>query len=451
MIKTTRETLKITDFAWSGYGIARDSRGKVVMIPGTVPGDTVNVEIQPSTKKITLGKILELIESSGNRVTHPCPHAHEGCVASLLGNYEYAASLRWKASHLEQTIVRVGGLAQLEIEQPLASPKIWGYRNRLELSLFSINSADLQTSFKLGYSSPDRQVPVRCCRLVLESIQQSQQTLFDRLSLLSPLKDRSRHIDKKNESGARLLLHDNGHDQVVGVVFIEPRTGIEVKSIENWLSCDALKGWRIHLTPTMDVRFWRSRVLAQQGDLEIYHPISNDRELCSDPLVFSQANRAGASYLVSTVMNELNAGGRLLDCYGGYGAFGIAQAQRGGTSVILESSPEAIKAGRNFVKQHRLPVTFIMADLNHWKGRKIKWENFPAAILDPPRRGVNQRFLEVLKKSGLPILIYVSCHPAALARDVKILADRYRPVKIIPLDLFPNTPNLETVVVMYKK
>ena len=132
---------------------------------------------------------------------------------------------------------------------------------------------------------------------------------------------------------------------------------------------------------------------------------------------------------------------------GGFGMFSLAHAIRGGRVMVVEVSQKASDAGRRFMGENRLAVTYVEQDLAYRPFRYQDMSQFDAMIVDPPRSGLHGRVLRQINTVGPRRLIYVSCHPAALARDLALLTS-YTRVSLNPVDLFPQTPEVEVVAVL---
>lgn len=427
--------LTIHDLGWSGEGIARIDGRRVVFVPGALPGDNVLARIEKAPPKAPLRATVErLLAASPERVPHPCPHVLSGCPASPLGAYDQQSALDWKRSHLVETLRRIGRVDHPLVAPVLPSPKSWRYRDRIEFHLLHGKKG-----LRLGYLGRERQlVPILDCLLGAVELNRVLANLREHLLSVG----RVEGLAERDE--LRLMLRINGLGGVVAVVFHAGRGRIEPDALAGWLDGSGVAGWQIRHSSSVDTRFFASAVLAEGGDTGVRYRIAG-RELVAGPTVFSQANSSAARLLSRVVREELPGDGNLLDLYGGYGLFALEHAFRGGSAVVVESAGEAVEAGRRFVTEQDLRVEFRLIDLGHPESLDVG--GFDVAILDPPRAGSSRKLMELLNAGGPDRVVYVACHPAALARDITRLP-AYRPVRFRPVDLFPGTTDVETVAVL---
>ena len=459
------EILVIRDLTWDGRGVARTPEGRVAMIAGGIPGDRVRASLLASGVKGPLfGSVAELVSPSPARVSHPCPHYTEGCPGSPLGAMQYLPTLLWKQRHLQETLSRIARLRDQTIKEIVSSPRLWDYRDRIELQLLRVKGA-----WRLTYQSQRGPVLIRTCLLGSKPVQQAQGALAELLEhgILAG-------IEEPTFREIRLLLRDNGLGGAVAVLFVQPmertwRSASEVvpsdyelkftpEPFERWLDAAGLAGWQIRPMENVESRLHYSKVAVQNGDSRIRQEVAK-WHFFTEPTVFVQVNRHMAKGLVDLVMGYLPEKGWLLDLYGGFGAFALGYAVRGGQAMVVEAMGASVSAGRSFARQSGLKVEFVTGDLSSQRlldkaveARTVAPSpgaipKLDCAVVDPPRSGIHQATLRWLNRSGPPLVVYVSCHPAALARDLGGLVT-YRARFYQPVDLFPGTPDLETVVVL---
>jgi 23S rRNA (uracil1939-C5)-methyltransferase len=440
----TQLIFNIQDMTWDGRGVSRTPEGRVVMISGALPGDSVTAHLAPTESRgPLLGIVDELITPSPDRVNHPCQYHARGCLTTPLGDWRYEAALAWKARHLGQTLRRIGGLIEPVITDPIPSPRQWGYRERLELHLFQVYE-----QWWLGYLTPDGYFPLKDCLLGTDPVRQALSRLV--FALGSSVENSAWNPPMPLESrknSPRLVIRDNGHGEAVAVLFIRNSEGTDLPVLRQALHHAEFAGWQIRHAPSMKLRFMVSQLIDAEGRPHLHLKVA-DRELTADPVVFSQVNREAAALLTQRIMDELPDQGAILDLYGGYGAFALDYSlSKGGQAVVVEASIPAVRTGQAFAREQGLPVEYFTADLASRRLPVSMLKRRQAVILDPPRAGASLELIELLNEAGPPLVIYVSCHPASLARDVKLLR-AYRPRSFTPVDLFPQTPDLETVALL---
>lgn len=442
MNSSTSKQFIITDIASDGRGVGKDSEGRVVMIKGGLPGDEVAASVSPvSGKGIANGVVDEIITPSPERVEHPCPHHIQGCPASPLGAFRIDAALEWKHSHLKETLRRIGGLEEPDVRPPVPSPKSWGYRDRLELRLFPSREG-----FALGYKSPGGMIPVGDCLLGRDEIRRGVRELNASLA-----GEQSLGAGCAPRSVPRLLFRYDGRGGAVALAFIENVRALDISRLGRILNRVNFSGWQIRLVKDMDSRLFKFQTAESSGDARVFINVGIGRDIFVDPAVFSQTNLEGGKLLREMVTDLLPQEGRMMDLYGGFGAFALEYAlKKSGRAVVIEASGAAVKTGQSYADNNGLPVNYVKANL---AGRfpRLKYAGrFDAAVIDPPRKGIHRSLLDFLDVEGPSSLIYISCHPAALARDMKRFK-HYMPLYFIPIDLFPNTPEIEVIAVLRRR
>ena len=425
------ETVTITDFSSQGLGVGRRASGQVAMIPYTVPGDQAEVDFEfAKPKGIAFGKLMSISSSSDDRGTHPCIHYSQGCRGSLLGAYDYKKGLTWKRNHLLTTLERIGKLKSPDVREVYPSPLEWNYRDRLEFQL-QLKPGRIQ----IGFMGDNGIIPIKTCCLSMNHIQDCLQNMLKTISTLK--------VDTVRED-CRLLFRDNGLGQAVAVLFITDESTENYELLTRLLQQSGLARWEIRQVDDFKLRFVSSKLIEMVGETFIY--VKFGRYSMELPLLsFTQTNPSAAALLRRLVIDLIPDKANLLDLYGGYGAFALEYVNRkSGSALVLESSHSMVKAGREFAKKVSLPVKFLQSDLNYPVSINKSFGQFDVVIADPPRDGLHRNVIKYLNTNGPKQLIYVSCHTAALARDIKELK-RYTPEYFIPVDMFANTARLETI------
>ncbi len=438
----------VQDLTWDGRGVVRTLEGRVIFLPGALPGDEVSIDPDSLRSQRSVENVqAEIVIPSPQRWEHPCPHYTQRCLNSPLGAWNYRFALDWKHRHLRQTLIRLGGIENPPIADIVPAPDEWGYRNRLEFQLCKDNGA-----WGLNYRASRGFISLQNCLLGNRSIQASIARVINNFKESSHRTNNCSMVSpRKNlKNVPRLLLRDNGRGGCLAVLFIEKLSPEELNQFRSFLIESALSGWQIRKTPSMASRFLNSIIIDEGGETFLEVAIASGHTLKADLLVFTQVNTAAAAIMTAKLLEHLPEAGSVLDLYGGYGAFALQYClTKNGSAAVIDASRAAVQAGRAFARQSGLPVDYYVQDLNHDLSIKTLNE-FSAILLDPPHSGCSSALLERLNAAGSPVLIYVSCHPAALARDLKRL-DSYHVELVIPFDLFPQTPALESLAVLQRK
>jgi 23S rRNA (uracil1939-C5)-methyltransferase len=405
-------TLQLTAIAHGGTALGRHE-GRVIFVPYALPGETARVEITEDRGRYAFARLAKVLEPSPDRVTPPCPyfdcaaHGGAGCGGCQWQHVDYQAQLRFKAEIVADQLARIGGIADPTVRPVLPDSAGWAYRNHAQfhpapeggLGFQAAASNDtividecltLHPHLSDLYATLDLDLP----GLLRLSLRTGTAT-GDRMLVFEMVDDQPPALEADLPVSCVLLLSDGRHANLIGHNYI---------------------------TETVADRTYR----------------------ISAPSFF-QVNTAQAAQLVQQVLEylDLQGGETVLDGYCGVGLFTAHLAPSAGLVVGVELSPAAVAdllentAEFDNVEVIEGPVEAVLPNLDI---------SFDAAVVDPPRAGVDRFALDALVEHRPARLVYVSCDPATLARDAKRLSRAgYRLVEVQPVDLFPQTYHVESV------
>jgi 23S rRNA (uracil1939-C5)-methyltransferase len=410
-------TAPVETLAYGGDGLARVG-GRVVFIPETAPGDTVRFRVAEVKKNFARAVALELLEASPARAEPCCrvPDPDTGVPARVPGcvydHLDYAAEVAAKQRQLEGFIRRLPGCADTPFDAPFASPAPLHYRNKITLHL---------QQGRLGYrQEPSHRVlDLPACPLACGEIN----------ALLSRLREPD--ALRALPDDADVVLRHTPHD---GAVWFPAVSRLPSAVSGNFLpvaSCSLpVPCYLLHLT--FD---------------SLAGPLLVPRD------GFYQVNPSvgeALAHAVQTWFAGLPGTPELLDLYCGVGVFGLACLRAGGARLTgVESGRAAVAAARRNAEALGLRAEFRCAALGRegFDPRGLLREPARAAcIVDPPREGLAPAVAAALAASGIRRLLYVSCDPATLARDLAVLLrGGYRVERVRLFDMFPRTAHFETM------
>lgn len=399
-------------YAFGGDTIARLPDGRVVFIPFSIPGEKVRIELVESKPGFTRARLLEVLEPSPQRLAPPCPHFGE-CGGCQYQHLTYPAQLAAKSEILKDQLRRIGGIPDPQISALFPSRSEYDYRNHIQLQV--------APSGALGYNRPrsNKVLPIRECRLPE-----------------APINDLWPLLHFEPGSGIERVALRLGLEADLQVIL--ESTSPEPPEI----NIEDLPVSVVHLSPNGSI------VLA--GSPEITLEVLDRRFLVSAASFF-QTNTAVAEDLVSHLLDILEGHGVLqsseiaLDLYSGVGLFSLFLAPHLKRLIAVESSPSAVED--------------FAVNLNEFDNVEIyeaavelalpSFELRPDFILvDPPREGLDRRATDALIHLASPLIVYVSCDPATLARDAKRLGlGGYELSDLALFDQFPQTSQIESMSV----
>jgi 23S rRNA (uracil1939-C5)-methyltransferase len=396
--------------AAGGSGVADLPDGRVVFVPRTAPGDRASVQIEKSKPRWATASLCELIEPSRERRDAPCV-LYDSCGGCQLQHLPYALQLEWKARFVQDALVRIGGIEVPDLPSMVASPRETHYRQRITFALRRLGGGRVIA----GFHALDR--PGRIVDVHAECLLPRPRLVDAWTTLRSAWGERARLLPR----GERLRL--TLRDDPGGVVLVIE--GGEVGwSAEPLLQAANLAAiWHRPGEPA-----GRPRLLAGTAD-------------AGSP-AFTQVNADVATAIVDHVVELAGEPGAAVDAYAGTGEYAARMVERGWRATAIELDPEACAAARRVAADRFAVLEGRVED-------RLA-EALPAelVILNPPRAGVVPRVAELLLEHAPARIVYVSCDPATLARDVALLASAYRTTSVRCFDLFPQTAHVETVVAL---
>ena len=445
--KNATLTLEITGYTAEGMGVARWD-GRVVFVPGTILGERWEVQLLKVKTNVAWGRAVRLLAPSPERVELDCPLAGR-CGGCQYRHMTYEEELRAKRQRVQDALTRVGGVS-LELPQVLGAEDPLRYRNKVQFPV-----AQEKRGLAVGYyrSRSHDVLDVADCLLQPEAVTTLRRAFkgwMERYRV--PAYDEGtrqgliRHLYvRTNQAGEALCC-------VVANGARLPHAPELVQALRQ--AAPALAGLVLN-TNTKD-----TNVILGPSYRTIWGRDFLEERLCgmtfrlSVPSFF-QINRAQTERLYAQALEFAGLTGRetVLDLYCGIGTISLALAQRAGQVIGAEIVPEAVQdaqanAARNQVDNAR----FLCGDAGEAAFQLAAEGVRPQVIcVDPPRKGLAPEVPEILASMAPERIVYVSCDPATLARDVKRFGELgYPAVKAQAVDLFPRTAHVETVVLLSK-
>ncbi len=440
MVKNEDIKIKITGMTSDGNGVGRHE-GMAVFVPLTAIGDEVLVKIVKLQKNYAYGKLLRVLSPSSERIEPDCDCYHQ-CGGCVYRHINYASELKIKSDTVRDALSRIGGINVPLCKILSQSPD--GYRNKAQ---YPIN-ADGKTGFFASRSH--RIIPVDNCRL--------QPTEFTKIAKMTELWVKQYGISIYNEeTGKGLLRHlyirtaASGDIMVVLVINGEnlPHSAPYIESLKMLLH-DRFKSLVININRKITNVILGEQCRTLYGDGYIVDELLGVK-LRVSPLSFSQVNHNMAELLYEKAAEYAEPEDKtVIDLYCGTGAIGLTMARRAKSIIGVEIVPQAVEDANFNAKLNGIENTRFICDDAAGAAKKLRAEGVRAdvVIVDPPRKGCTSELIETVANGFCPErVVYVSCDPATLARDLKIFESYGYSVKsVTPADLFPRTAHVETVV-----
>ncbi len=446
--------LNIEKMAFGGQGIGF-LHGLVVFVRNTAPGDKITARIFKRKKDYCEAQLTEVITPSPYRVIPPCQYTGI-CGGCQWQHVSYEKQLALKLDLISEAMTRIGGFQKIHIRDILPSDDIFGYRNKMEFSFadrpWVPNPEEIPEAktkgFALGLHIPgtfNKVLDIDACLLQHEQGN----------SILREVKAFSRQSGlpcynlKTHEGFWRFLVLRYSQDKnqwMINIVTSEKRTDF-LTSLSNHLLN------RFHNIATIINNITKRKAGIAVGESEwvvhgpgfIFDKIGTYSFQISANSFF-QTNTKSAKKLYDTVVefSELKGKEVVLDLYSGTGTIPIYMAEKCKKVVGIEIVESAVTDAHRNVRINKINnVEFLLGDIK--ENLPLVKEKPDVMIIDPPRSGVHKKVLKQILDVKPMRIIYVSCNPSTLARDLRRLAEGYHIEEIQPVDMFPNTYHVESV------
>jgi 23S rRNA (uracil1939-C5)-methyltransferase len=405
---------------YRGRGLGR-VEGRVVFVPRALPGDRVRVRIQEVHAGWAEGDLVERLEAAPDRRASPCPYVPRcgGCAYQELG---YEAQLRLKEAVLRESLARAGAPWEGPVGVHASPERGWRMRAALHVA-----AGEGGVRLGLRQEGTRRVVDVEVCLQLSDAMNGAARAV--QAALAGSLARQARGLD---------LLESPAGGALVAVLetALLPREiqalAALAERVPGLTGFGARSGRKLHWlggSPHVEARVLGMTLRAHVGS-------------------FFQANRFLLEPLARTVVELVPEGGRTLDLYAGVGLFALPLAARSGGEVLaVEISPLAAEDARVSARRNRLGRVRVVAGDVRETLAALRPEPGETIVLDPPRTGVPPEVVTLLASRAPSAIVYVSCDPATLGRDLARLAGHgYKPDVVQLFDLFPDTFHLETVV-----
>lgn len=434
---TMKNEIKIETLVYGGNGLGRQN-GKVVFVPLTAPGDRVEFNPKKEKKGYIEGELVNITTPSPIRREPPCPVFGE-CGGCSWQHLPYGEQLKAKEDIFRETMWRLGTVERENILPIIPAPMELNYRNRAQFKT-SVIDGKLNAGFYRRQSHVV--IDMDSCPLMSPLINSIFAALKGSLTA-APLRDKLSQID---------ITVDDSDERGFVILQLDSDASREDKKIarEELSAIKGLEGifFRCGRKPAL------TKIFLMNDELLDYSLDVNGKrlKLAFSPGGFTQVNYAQNKRLVEEAVKiaEKNPIEKSLDLYCGIGNFSLPLAKLSKEVTAIEDHKKAIEDGKRNAKNAGITNCRLITGDALKQIHTIDLEKIDLALLDPPREGA-AKVIKKLAAANVPKIIYISCNPTTLARDLRYLTrNGYRIVSSQPIDLFPQTWHIESITVAEK-
>lgn len=442
-------TADIDGYSAEGFGVCRID-GRAVFVPKTIKGERCEIKILKSSKTAVYAKAERIIAPSSQRIPSSCPHFGK-CGGCDCMHMSYDEELNFKLDKVNSALKHIGKQS-LMAEEIIGSDEIYHYRNK---GIFAVADIDSKPCFGFYRERSHELIKMDNCLIQKELSCRAAKAVTDFMA-----KNHFKAYDEQKAKGTvrhvfcRQAVHEKG---AVLCIVSNSGFGSKTEALVEYIreKCQELTGIVLNINKSRG-----NTVLA--GD---FYTLWGDENICDSlcgvkfniaPQAFFQINppQAEKLYMKAIEYADIGRGNLVFDLYCGAGTISLCMAKNAGKIIGAEIIPEAVKNAQDNAKINGITnAEFICADAGEAaKMLVLRGLEPKAVVVDPPRKGMFPNAIEAVASMKPERVVYVSCNPATLARDILRFNELgYELKKAAAVDMFPRTAHVEAVVLMSRK
>lgn len=458
--KNEETVIDIIGMNHDGEGVGR-ANGYTLFVQGALPGETVRVRVMKTKKQYGYAKLLEIVKASPDRVSAPCP-IYDQCGGCQIQHMSYAGQLAWKRQLVVDNLQRIGKLNVMVEDAEDADQGIlvlptmgmdepWRYRNKAQVPIGAAEGGLVGGFYAKG---SHRIIDMESCLIQHEHNDE----------VVAKVKEIGSHFGisaYNEETGRGLLRHvvvKKGF-RTGEMMLVLVTNGRDIPYKDEWIGSirEAIPHvasicQNVNKKQTNVIFGDETRVLWGR---DVIYDYIGDVQFAISARSFYQVNPVQTEVLYGKTVEYAGLSGKetVIDAYCGIGTISLFLAQHADQVYGVEIVPEAIEDARsnamlNDMKNVKFEVGASEDVIPRWKEQGIEAD---VIVVDPPRKGCDPRLLDTILEMKPERVVYVSCNPSTLARDLRVLEDGgYRTVEVTPVDMFPHTVHVESVAMLVR-
>lgn len=427
--------LQITGTGSELQGVGRAADGRAVFVPGALPGEAVRVRVTREATRFMEAELVGVDSAHPSRTDPACPH-YGMCGGCCAQHMDYALTLELKRRRVCDALQRIGGL-EVPVRPTLGMANPYRCRNKAE---YPIDGRDIGGSARRG-----------------RRVENLQDCLLQHPSSVAAMRETRRWLERYAQPALKYLVTRVAQDGSLMAVLCAQGAvrGLETLTQALFARAPGMKSMYLCVLKSRPAHALDGTCRLIRGEeLLVDKLLGLEFELA--PQAFFQVNREQAEALFTVAREAAALTGRetLVDAYCGAGAIGLCLARDAGQVLGVELIPEAVENARRNARRNGITNARFVQDraervLPEWIAGGLRPD---VVTVDPPRKGMDPALVQALRRAAPERLVYVSCDPATLARDVALLAADgcFQPQWAQPVDMFPWSAHVETVCLLSK-
>ena len=423
----------------NGDGIGYD-HGVPVFIPGALMHETVDVKITQEKEKYKTAKLIRVIRKSKDRVEPECRYC-DSCRACTLMHLKYERQLNYKKQTLKQALKKYA-----DIDMPVSIIKndnIYHYRNKFKLP-FGMEKGKIVTG--MYESERGRFVPIEDCIIHEEVLEKVRKQILEIMN-----KYKLKAYNERTREGYRSLIMRTFNNKIALVFVVGDNTDLE-PMLSDLTRIEEVSS--IYYSVNTNKKY----INALENDLvhvfgkNCLNARINDLKLVFTPKSFFQLNTRQAEVLYDEAVSLIDENDEeVLEAYCGVGVMSLMAARKAKHVTGVEIVPDAIDNAKKNARYNKIDnVDFVVGDSGSVMEEISKEKQLDCLIVDPPRTGLDEKMINSILNSNAKKLIYVSCNPSTLAKNLNVLKEYYNIESIRAIDVFSNTEHVESIVYLVR-
>ena len=448
MAKQTKNIIKgkCVDISSEGKGVIKTVYG-VIFVDSLLLGEEAEIEVTYASKGVSYGKIRRLLSISKDRINPLCP-VSTACGGCVFQNATYEYELRYKKHKVEEDLKRIGHIENVKVNDVIGMDDPSHYRNKIQVPFGKDNKHVIYGFYK---SNTHKIIPIKQCNIEDKKAEPILKTISELME--------EYHINPYNEDNRSGIIR---HVLIRTSMSTEEVMVVLVSNVDTFPGRNNFVKELIKRNPNISTVIQNTNKRDTNVILGEQEKVLYGKGFITDEILglkfnisassFFQVNPIQVQKLYQTAINfaKLDKNDTVLDAYAGVCTIGLLCAPHVKKVTSVEVVKSAVVNGRNNAKLNNINnIEIIEADCTEYINKELP--HFDVVIMDPPRKGSTVEFLTAVMKIKPSRVVYISCEPSTLARDLEILKEQYDIVEVQPVDMFPRSFHVEMIVCLYLK